>query len=280
MERSDPSFHRDGGDRALEVAPPAFHIIMLYFRTQIMRSSISLLVLVGALLLTALGCEEDPVGPIGPSEIAFDLTIPPNRPAADLYAVSGAISRTTTVRVGDSIVESTISSFYAQFHTAPGIPLPASVLLNNSTMERNRGGDTLRLDDASATSVLGNNTWKLVDELGAADSFLMQRVDVLDTVGPFKEKKTFRSDTSLSINWLPPRLGSSGLFMIWKAPDTTLTLPLADVGFFTISKEDMKAIRGKGKVTFLRYLNSQKNYKGRKLILTRLAEHRYDVTVD
>lgn len=244
-----------------------------------MRSSILPLALAGILSLAALGCGDDPVGPVGPFDIPFDLTVPANRPTGDLYAVSGVISTTTNVRVGDSIVESTIPAFYAQFHTAPGVPLPAKVLLNESPLARSRGGDTLRLDEASA-SVFGNNTWKLVDSSNVADSFLVQKIDVIDTIAPFKDKKSFRSDTSLAMAWLPPRLGSGGMLLIWKAPDTTMTIPLADVGFYTMSKENMKALRGKGKITFVRYLNSQKTYKGRKLILTRLSEHRYDVTVD
>jgi hypothetical protein len=151
--------------------------------------------------------------------------------------------------------------------------------LNGNPLARNLNTDTLRLDEASS-SVYGNNTWKLADSAGAvADSFVVQQIDVVDSVGPFKDLKTFRSDTSLKIGWTPPRIGSGGMYIIWSAPDTTITIPVADIGFYTIEKADLVKLRGKGTVTFVRYLNIPKSYKGKRLILTRLAEHRYEVTV-
>jgi hypothetical protein len=244
-----------------------------------MRSTFVLSILALSLLIGGAGCGSDPIGPIGPLEIPFDLTVPPNRPVGDLYAVSGVTSRTQFVRVGDSIIESAIPSFYAQFHAAPGGALPAKVLLNGNELERSRGGDTLRLETASSQTVLGNNIWKLVDESSAVDSTTVQRVDVIDSIVPFNERKTFRSDTNLRLSWMPPRIGSGGMYLIWKAPDTTIVTPIADVGSYAIESADLKKLRGKGTVTFIRYLNTQKNYKGRKLILTRLAQHRYEVTV-
>jgi hypothetical protein len=231
------------------------------------------------LLLVGAGCGSNTIGPVGPFDIAFDLTIPPNRPAADLYAVSGVSSRTQLMRVGDSIVESTSQSFYAQFNVAPGITLPAQVLLNGNPLARNRDTDTLRLDEATSNSIYGNNTWKLVDSASGVDSFMIQQVDVVDSVGPFKDQKTFRGDIELHIGWTPPRIGSGGMYMIWKAPDTTISIPVADVGSFTLDGRDMAKLRGKGSVTFIRYLNIQKSYKGKRLNLTRLAQHNYEVTV-
>jgi len=232
-----------------------------------------------AVLTAIAGCGSDTIGPIGPVALPFDLTIPPNRPAGDLYAVSGIVSTTQPVRVGDSIVEGTVSSFYAQFSPAPGVAIPASVLLNGNLLERSRNTDTLRLDGASSLSVLGNNLWKLIDSSSAADSFPVQTIDVLDSVGPFKQFKSFRSDTDLTLGWMPPRIGSGGMFLIWKAPDTTMVTPMADIGSYRISSGDLVKLRGKGSVTLVRYLNIQKTYKGKTLVLTRLAEHRYEVTI-
>jgi hypothetical protein len=244
-----------------------------------MRSLSVLGLLVLAAMVAGSGCGSDPIGPIGPAEIPFDLVIPPNRPVGDLYAVSGVSSTTQLVRVGDSIVESTIPAFYAQFHAAPGGTLPASVFLNDNPLERSRGGDTLRLDEASSTSIFGNNIWKLADGSAAADSFTIGRVDVLDSIGPLRESKNVRSDTNLQLGWMPPRIGSGGMYLIWKAPDSSMMIPIADIGSYTVESADLKRLQGKGTVTFVRFLNIQKTYKGRKLILTRLAQHRYEVTV-
>lgn len=246
------------------------------------RFPVLLTLLLAIITLSVTGCGDDrPLGPTGPLSIPFELTTSFLRPDGDYFAISGIVTRSTTIISGDSTIESTFPAFYAQFHADPGLRLP-QVLLNKSRFERHRGGDTLRLASSSGTSVYGDNTWTLIDTVdGDTASHLVSKVDVIDTLEPFAFKKNFRSDTSLTIRWKRPSFGSSGLILIWDAVDHTVVKSLQDgIGYYEIDRSDMLRLRGKGKITLIRYLNIEKSYKGKKLVLTRIAERSYDVTVE
>lgn len=240
---------------------------------------LSLLVIAGILVLS--GCSSDPIGPVGPLPIPFALTIPPNRPLGDMYAISGVSTSTQLIRVGDSLQESQIPSFYAQFTVIDSTLLPAKVAINGNPFERNMGSDTLRLSTIVAGNVFGDNVWTLTDAQGSDTSFTMAPPDVVDTVGPFQQRKTFRSDTSVVVSWKVPRVSSGALYIIWRGPNHTLVKLANDFfGRETISKDEILLVRGKGRVTVIRSINQERTYKGRKLVATRVAEHSYDVTVD
>ncbi|MBS1913223.1 MAG: hypothetical protein JST22_14640 [Bacteroidetes bacterium] len=246
-----------------------------------MRSHFILPVLILACGIVAGGCSgNSPIGNVQPSPIPFELTIPPNRPAADYYAISGVATTTQLERIGDSLIESPIPSFYAQFTHAAGVAAPASVQLNGNSLSRNLGTDTLRLETAGS-NVFGNNTWALTDGTGNRVLFQMPSITVLDSVGPFAQKKNFRSDTSLTVTWKVPGPGSSGIYLIWTTPQDTLTIPMVDdFGQGVLSAANMTRLRGKGRVLLVRYATSEQTFNGRTLILTRIAQHAYDVTVD
>ena len=232
------------------------------------------------LCLLTMGCGDDPIGPIGPSDIPFDLTIPFTRPAADYYAVSGVQIDTRSVRIGDSIAELAVPAFYAQFHSPKGEPLPGSVLLNRNPLERHLGGDTLRLASAASSNVFGDNTWILADTDDTV-SVLAPKVDIVDSLEPFSFKTTFRNDTGIVIKWKRPVFGASGLILRWESRDYIHMVPLVDaLGFAEIDAATMDKLRGKGTITLLRYLTLEKQYRGKKLVVTRVAQRSYDVTVN
>jgi hypothetical protein len=226
------------------------------------------------------GCGTDPIGPVGPIDIPFDLMVPFNRPAADYYAMSGVHIQTRPSSIGDSVVYTSIPSFYAQFHAATGGPLPDQVLLNRNPLERHLGGDTLRLATAVSQNVFGDNTWVLEDEADSV-AFLAPKIDVVDSLEPFTFKTSFRPDTAVVIQWKRPVFGASGLILRWETKDYIHMVPLADgIGRIEVNAETMNKLRGQGKVTVIRYLTLEKQYKGKKLIITRTAQRSYDVYVN
>lgn len=249
-----------------------------------MRSLPALLTLVLATGLFAtgiLGCggTEPPTG-LGPSSIPFGLTIPDKRPPADYYATSGVTTRLVSTRVGDSIVETAQTIFYAQFTTAAGVPLPTSVEINGNTLARHRDGDTLRLTSGNALTLYADNTWGLTDTDNSETTFMIPKIDVVDTIKPFDRRTTLRGDTSLALQWKRPTLISSALHISWVTSNYTYEKIVADIaGEHEIPTEDMKKLRGKGKVLVTRYYYLPRKYKTRDLLLTRIAQRSFDVEI-
>ncbi len=244
-----------------------------------MMRALTFSVAVVALVLLFQACTTDPVGPVGPLPIPFNLTVPPNRPVGQYYAMSGVTTNTVLIRVGDSLQESEVPSFYAQFDRGDAVPQPTSVKLNGNPLERNLGSDTLRLSTAPLGNVFGDNTWTVGDAAGDT-SFTMATVDIVDSVEPFRLKKTFRSDTNLVISWKLPRFGSSGMYIIWRSPQAVLVRAVTDfIGRETLTADDLIRLRGDGTVTLLRYVNAQKSFRGNVLVATRVAQRTYNVTV-
>ncbi|MBX7216944.1 MAG: hypothetical protein K1X90_08210 [Candidatus Kapabacteria bacterium] len=217
-----------------------------------------------------------PIAPGIPGDIAFNLLIPSNTPKGDYQAISGLSVAQTSTKVGDTTLTSISRSFYGQF---TGTPLPGNVLLNNVPLARYRTSDTLRLNNGDAT-IFGPNTWAFVDTLtGDTARFPAIMVDPIDTVGPFTTDNFIRADTTLRLAWRPPTNGSGGVLITWVAPDTTLQEYVQDVGFATLAPFKLKSLIGKGTVTLTRFRNDQRTWNGKKVIITRLAECRYVVTL-
>ena len=218
-----------------------------------------------------------PIAPGIPGDIAFNLLIPSNTPKGDYQAISGLSVAQTSTKVGDTTLTSISRSFYGQF---TGTPLPGNVLLNNVPLARYRTSDTLRLNNGDAT-IFGPNTWAFVDTLtGDTARFPAIMVDPIDTVGPFTTDNFIRADTTLRLAWRPPTNGSGGVLITWVAPDTTLQEYVQDVGFATLAPFKLKSLIGKGTVTLTRFRNDQRTWNGKKVIITRLAECRYVVTLN
>lgn len=190
--------------------------------------------------------------------------------------MSGISVTQTTTKVGDTTITSLSRSFYGQFI---GTPLPGRVLLNNIPLSSYRITDTLRLDNGDAT-VFGPNTWAFVDTLtGDTTRFPAITVDPIDTIGPFTTDNFIRVDTTLRLAWRPPTNGSGGILITWIAPDTTIQEYVQDVGFATLAPFKLKPLLGKGRVILTRFRNDQRTWNGKKVIITRLAECQYVVTV-
>lgn len=231
-------------------------------------------------MVAAMGCADRTIGPIGPSSIPFDLTIPSNRPVADYYAVSGVTTSTTFLRIADSIVQSQVLNFYAQFTATPGLALPASVLLNDNRLERNLDTDTLRLDEITTGNVLKDNDWTFVGADSTKKKITMPAIDIVDSVGPFQSRTSFRSDAPLTVGWRIPHAGAGGLTIIWRGPEHTTILPVNDfIGTATIPEGEMEKLLGAGTVTFIRYTNRTDTFNGKSITVTRIAQHSYPVTV-
>src|SRR5688572_16137909 len=130
------------------------------------------------LVLVASGCRRnDPIFPSGPPEIGFDLVIPSNTPAGDYNGVSGTSVKTELTPINnDSVpeyIESSAKTYYGQFTTSNGSPMPKMVMLNKDTLVRHAGTDTLRLDQGSALrDLVDDNKWKLFSENGDTVSFV------------------------------------------------------------------------------------------------------------
>lgn len=216
----------------------------------------------------------------GPPSLPFSLVIPNTRPKTDYYAVSGVMVRMVSVKIGDSIIDSPQSSYYAQFTTDPGSTPPLAVTLNSVALGRHRDTDTLRLGSGAPQTVLSDNTWEMIDTDSSKASFLLPKIDVIDTVAPFNRRSTVRGDTSLMLAWKRPSLISSALHISWITTSDTLSLVANDAfGAFTISKADMMKVRGKGRVVVTRYYYMQRNHKAKSVGLMRIAQRSFDIEV-
>lgn len=243
------------------------------------------LLAISLLLLILQGCASRTVDPpTTPGTLPFYLEIPRNRPTGDMYVTSGVVNKVQSVIVNDSLTLRDIQSYSAQFTRDRGsVPMPAGVRLNGHDMTPHAASDTLRLRGTSETSLLGRNTWEIVDSAGATASFESPVIDVVDSVLPFRllsSTQALRSDSSLTIRWMRPTRGSGGMYIEWQAPNDTLVYTATDgVGTFAIPADDMRRVRGKGRVILTRFLNSTGTFQGLRVVVSRLAQRIYEVTV-
>lgn len=251
-----------------------------------MRYQSICLALLAGIAACFAACGSDPIGNPGPVDLPFDLTIPDNRPVANYYAVSGIVTTRRLVKVNDSIVESSFPSFYAQFNAADSsFAIPSSVMLNGNPLVRNKGtSDTLRLDAVKdGSNLFGEDTWSLADSGVSTKTFPIKPVDIVDSVTPLGTSASIRSDTSLQIRWKRPSPGSlsGGMYLYWRAPGRTLSVNMNDgIGNYSMDTSALKTLRGRGSVTLIRYYNIPGTYNGKSLMVTRLAQRTYTITVD
>jgi hypothetical protein len=227
------------------------------------------------------GCDgHRPDGPIGPSEIPFNLVIPATMPAGDYYAISGISVQKQLTGGIDSLTEGTSQSFYAEFYTAPGGTLPASVSIDGNQLVRNLQTDTLRLDAAVGLQPFGANSWSLSEAGEGPSTFTSAFIPAVDSVRPFRlNQPPLRGDTSLTIQWKPAGT-NVGMQLRWVGPSRTYTQAVNDfAGSFTVPKEIMATLRGKGLVTLTRFRTTTEQYRGKNLIVARLAQNIFEVTV-
>lgn len=246
-----------------------------------MRSFI-FLALVGTLILASLGCNSHPSVPPGDlGAIPFELTVPPNVPAGDYHAVSGISIENGLTRVGDTILEAPGRSFYAEFYPANDAPMPRGILLNGNPLERNLQSDTFRLESASNStpSIFNENIWSFIDTTGDTVDFPTIMLDPIDSIAPFSSGVMVRGDTSLKLTWKPSSVGSGGIYLTWEAPGSTYTEFIQDFGLYVVKPSTLKELLGTGTVTLTRFRNDTHLYNGRNVVLTRLAQRVYTVTV-
>lgn len=257
-------------------------------RRAVLSVAIVLLPLAAALSSLLSGCAGKEInGPIGGSSgIPFDLTIPVDLPAADYYAIAGTKLVQQDIMVGDSIVEGSSSSLYAQFAAAGGMPVDFDVVINTSYLDRHNDGDTLRLRSASDTSLLrGDQIWHLRDTAAAIGidltRFTLPPVDLLDTIAPFNSLRsalsTIRSDTALTIRWQP---GNGTIRIEWKTDKGNIARDAQDfTGSYTIPAEVMAQLTGEGTISVTRYRSVTHDFNGKSIYALRLSQRTYEVTV-
>jgi hypothetical protein len=244
-----------------------------------MKSLLSLLILLG--LVGAMGCGSTDIPTnTNTGNLPFGLMIPSNRPSADYHAVSGVSTRMVSTKVGDSIVESPQMLFYAQFTTSPIAPAVQTVTLNTFPFDHHMNTDTLRLARAGSSNIYGDNTWEVIDSSNTKATYLMPKIDIIDTVGPFDQRSTVRGDTDLVLRWKRPTLGSSAFHIYWKTPNKTYEQVVADYpGTYQIPKSEIIKLRGRGQVVLTRYYYLPQKFKNRTVMITRIAQRSFNVEV-
>ncbi|MDB5036337.1 MAG: hypothetical protein JWQ98_3578 [Chlorobi bacterium] len=235
------------------------------------------------------GCESRPVDALtGNAVLPFDLLAPSNQPAdGDYYGESGVVFSTQTTILKDSLSHTNTSAFQAQFRVKHDTSnsslltrLPAMVFLNGAQL-RVTGLDTVRLGSSSGAAVLNDNIWKLADSSGDTASFTVPKIDGIDSVLPFATGADIRGDVPLPVRWNSPFSVSGGMSITWQGPGYTYRQLVDDgVGAYEIPKDVMTKLRGRGNVYFTRYLNVIKFFRGKKVVLTRMTQRKYEVTVN
>jgi hypothetical protein len=127
--------------------------------------------------------------------------------------------------------------------------------------------------------LFSDNVWSFVEVGGDTVDFPKIALDPIDSVAPFSSSALIRGDTTLRLTWKPPTVGSGGIYLTWKAPGKTYTEFIQDFGLYTIKSSTLKDLLGKGTVTLTRFRNDTHPYNGRQVVLTRLAQRIYTVTV-
>ena len=183
-------------------------------------------------------------------------------------------------KVGDSIVESPQTLFYAQFTASPGVPQLKSVLLNTVELGHHLKGDTLRLGRSPGSSIYGDNLWTLIDSGETKTNFTMPKINVVDTILPFDSRTSVRGDIPLTLSWRRPTLVSSALYISWKAPNHTFEKTVSDyAGSYEIPVEEMRKLQGKGQVMITRYYYMPQKFKERTVMITRIAQRSFSIDV-
>ncbi len=249
-----------------------------------MRSLLKRLILVGLAVVAGsmASCNTREVFVPPPGPLPFNLYILQNRPVGDYYAMSGIVARVEQVKVDDSIVKKDLASFSAQFIATTGAPAVSSVLLNGHVLEQHNN-DTLRLRGTSDLLLLGANNWSFTPAAGGPLDVAMGLIDPIDSVKPFGQLPVdgvLRSDSSLTIQWKRPTAASGGMYIEWRAPNDTLAWSVSDgIGTFTIDYPDMKRLTGKGLVILSRFMNISRDFNTKKLVISRVAQRSYSVSV-
>lgn len=247
----------------------------------------SVAALAAALVFIACGGHQPPDYDGDPTVIPFELIVPGGLATGDYYAIAGTKGEQQESLVNDSIIEVPVWRSYAQFYAQDGAPIDFNVILNTTTLERHRNGDTFRLRSTFDTSIVrGEQMWKLREpEENRIDltRFALPAVDLLGTIEPFEglreTKGTIRSDTALTVVWQPGT--NAGTIKIeWRAPETTASYNAQDfVGDYTIPAAVMKNLRGAGTVIVTRYRSVISPFNGKTIVGTRISQRIYTVNV-
>ena len=249
-----------------------------------MKSIVVILALI--VMLGVAGCDSHEIGgAIIPDDLAFGIILPPSQIPADYYLESGVELRTQQTKIGDSLVDFSSSSFYAQFRAARGTHPPQLVTINGNPLTPLRtGSDTLRLGGSISGNLLGENVWRLRDSTGDTVTFTTATLEGVDSVAPFTSlgQRTLRRDTSIDVRWKRASGGSSGMFITWVGPNNyTYTQAVNDnIGAFEIPRDVVVKMAGKGKIYFTRYLTVQRAFKGKTASVQRLTQRVFQVTVE
>lgn len=239
---------------------------------------LTLALLVGCLAIA--GCSQELVPPgDGPRSIDFKLVYPAPVAPASYYGVSG-VRLITAEDFRDTVILVTSSGFYAQFFTALGASLPASVELNSVPLKRHLTTDTLRFDGSATQSAGDVHTWRLIESAGQPVTFASQPVHPLDSVAPLFEFQPLRADTSLTLTWRPPTSASNGVLITWRSPGIeTYSQVVSDVGKFVIPASVVGRFVGTSELILARFRTDSHTYLGKPLFLTRVAQRNYIVSL-
>jgi hypothetical protein len=239
--------------------------------------------LVAIVAVSACGSSSGPITPPGPKDIAFDLTIVPGIISpGDYHAISGTSIISESQIIGDSLFDVSGHAFYAQFYkSSPADSSPTMVTLNNNPLERHLGGDTFRLASGDPRTLGGSNIWRLHSG-GDSTAFTTAAMDPIDTVSPLVRNTVVRGDIDLQLVWPLSPTGANGMKVIWTGGSlaTPIIFSAQDNGRLTIPKSEMVKLVGARTVLFIRFRNQEYTYNGKKLIVTRLAQRSYEVTVE
>lgn len=239
-----------------------------------------------ALFLAACEGRQPPDYNGDPTAIPFELILPEGLARGDYYAIAGTKGEQQQSLVNDSIIELPVWRSYAEFYAEGGTPIDFNVLVNTTTLERHRGGDTLRLRSTFDTTIVrGEQTWKLREPGETTDltRFTLPAVDLLGTIEPFERlretKGTIRSDTALTIVWQPGT--NAGTIKIeWRTAERTVAYSAQDfTGSYTIPAAVMANLRGAGTVIITRYRSITAPFNGKTIVGTRISQRTYSTTV-
>jgi hypothetical protein len=229
--------------------------------------------------LTLAGCSERIIPPSdGPQAIEFSLVYPQPPSSDAFFAVSGVRLITDEIVRGDTVVKVSGRSFFAQFRSG-GPAMPTLVELNGNALARHLDTDTLRLGSTDGANLFGVHTWRLTDTEGPT-TFQVATLSELDSIAPLMYGEPFRSDTSLALTWRPPATATSGILITWRMPGVeTYSQVVSDAGRFTIPASIVSRFSGDSELILSRFRTDQDMYHGKQLILTRVAQRNYHVTI-
>ncbi|HVK38811.1 MAG TPA: hypothetical protein VNA88_09790 [Candidatus Kapabacteria bacterium] len=228
--------------------------------------------------LTLAACSERVIPPVdGPQSIEFSLVYP-QPPNSDAYFGVSGVRLVTDEIVRDTLVKVTGRSFFGQFYTG-GAALPTQVELNGVLFERHAATDTLRLGATDNTNLFGVQAWRLTDAEGPM-TFQVAALNEIDSVAPLMYGDPLRADTALALSWRPPSTATGGVLITWRmAGVDTYSQIVTDMGRFTIPANIVGRFAGDSELILTRFRTDQNLYRGKQLILTRVAQRNYRVSV-